>query len=114
MDARLQRRVQRYSWYKASGDYERYWYRQLEPAQTRLLEMAGLKPGEHVIDVACGTGLVTFPAAHAVGPSGRVVGTDLSQEMVNRAADEARARARIARPPDPAIHPIGPSCDSLW
>jgi len=44
-----------------------------------------------VLDIACGTGLVTFPAARAVGPGGRVVGTDLSQEMVNRATDEARA-----------------------
>jgi len=91
MDARLQRRVQRYGWDKASGAYEQYWSRQLAPAQTRLLELADLEPGERVLDIACGTGLVTFPAARAVGPGGRVVGTDLSQEMVNRAADEARA-----------------------
>jgi 2-polyprenyl-3-methyl-5-hydroxy-6-metoxy-1,4-benzoquinol methylase len=43
----------------------------------------GRGPGERVLDIACGTGLVTFPAARAVGPGGRVVGTDLSQEMVN-------------------------------
>src|SRR2546426_3329594 len=92
VDARLQRRVQRYGWDKASGDYERFWSRQLEPAQARLLELADLRPGEQVVDVACGTGLVTFPAARAVGPAGRVVGTDLSQEMVTRAAADARAR----------------------
>ena len=91
MDAPLQRRVQRYGWDKASGAYEQYWSRQLAPAQTRLLELADLKPGERVLDIACGTGLVTLPAARAVGPEGRVVGTDLSQEMVSRAADEARA-----------------------
>src|SRR5438067_1544464 len=49
------------------------------------------KPGAHVLDIACGTGLVTFPAARAAGAAGRVVGTDLSQEMVNRATDQARA-----------------------
>jgi ubiquinone/menaquinone biosynthesis C-methylase UbiE len=92
MDARLQRRVQRYGWDKASAVYEQYWAQQLAPAQARVLELADLQPGEHAIDIACGTGLVTFPAARAVGPGGRIVGTDLSQEMVNRAAAEALAR----------------------
>src|SRR2546427_4866181 len=91
MDARFQRRVQRYGWDKASTAYEQYWRAQLQPAQTRLLALADIKPGAHVLDIACGTGLVTFPAARAAGAAGRVVGTDLSQEMVNRAADEARA-----------------------
>jgi ubiquinone/menaquinone biosynthesis C-methylase UbiE len=91
MDARLQRRVQRYGWDKASAAYEQYWRAQLQPAQTRLLALADIKPGAHVLDIACGTGLVTFPAARAAGAAGRVVGTDLSEEMVNRAADEARA-----------------------
>ena len=89
MDARLQRRVQRYGWDKASTSYERYWREQLHPAQARMLTMAGLQPGEQVIDVACGTGLVTFDAARAVGRTGRVVGTDLSQEMVDRARQQA-------------------------
>jgi ubiquinone/menaquinone biosynthesis C-methylase UbiE len=93
MDARLQRRVQRYGWDKASAWYERYWRQQLHPAQERLLALAQLRPGEQVIDVACGTGLVTFDAAQAVGPSGRVVGTDLSQEMVDRATEQVRALA---------------------
>jgi ubiquinone/menaquinone biosynthesis C-methylase UbiE len=91
MDGRLQRRVQRYGWDKASAAYEQYWRAQLQPAQARLLALADIKPGAHVLDIACGTGLVTFPAARAAGAAGRVVGTDLSEEMVNRAADEARA-----------------------
>jgi ubiquinone/menaquinone biosynthesis C-methylase UbiE len=92
MDARLQRRVQRYGWDKAAQAYEGYWARQIEPAQRCLLTLAGLGPGERVLDVACGTGLVTFPAALAVGPKGKVVGTDLSEEMVKSARDEARRR----------------------
>ena len=92
MDARLQRRVQRYGWDKASGAYEQFWGRHLEPAKARLLALADIQPGERVLDVACGTGLVTFAAAEAVGAGGSVVGTDLSQEMVARAADTARAR----------------------
>jgi ubiquinone/menaquinone biosynthesis C-methylase UbiE len=91
MDARLQRRVQRYGWDKASLAYEQFWRRQLAPLQERLLALAEIAPGTHVIDVACGTGLVTFPAAREVGARGRVVGVDLSQEMVHLAAEEARA-----------------------
>ena len=83
MEANLQRRVQRYGWDKAADYYEEFWRKQLEPAQTRLLELAALKPGERVLDIACGTGLVTFPAAEAVGPGGEVVGTDISQGMID-------------------------------
>jgi len=92
MDARLQRRVQRYGWDKAVSHYERFWRHQLEPAQRRLLEMADLEPGERVLDVACGTGLVSFPAAAAVGPEGHLVGTDLSDQMVRAAQEDAAAR----------------------
>ena len=59
MDAKLQRRIQRYGWDKAVDMYEQHWQQQLAPAQTRLLEMADIRPGDRVLDVACGTGLVT-------------------------------------------------------
>jgi ubiquinone/menaquinone biosynthesis C-methylase UbiE len=85
MDARLQRRVQRYGWDKAVADYEAGWRTQLEPAQTLMLHMAALQPGEHVLDVACGTGLVSFRASDAVGEAGAVVGTDISGEMIETA-----------------------------
>jgi ubiquinone/menaquinone biosynthesis C-methylase UbiE len=84
MDAKLQRRIQRYGWDKASADYEEYWRRQIEPAQKRLLEMVALRPGERVLDIACGTGLITFPAAMSVGAQGSVVGTDISERMIER------------------------------
>jgi ubiquinone/menaquinone biosynthesis C-methylase UbiE len=88
----LQRRVQRYGWDLAAEVYEGAWNRQLWPAQQRLLEMAALRPGERVLDVACGTGLVSFPAAEAVGGSGSVVGTDISERMTQLAATVAAAR----------------------
>lgn len=90
MDPRLQRRVQRYGWDKASLAYEQFWRRQLAPAQERVLALADVAPGSDVLDVACGTGLVTVPAARAAGAGGHVVGVDLSQEMVNLAAERAR------------------------
>jgi len=85
MDGRLQRRVQRYGWDKAAGDYEAGWRAQLEPAQSLMLETAALQPGERVLDVACGTGLVSFRILDTVGTSGSLVGTDISAGMVERA-----------------------------
>jgi ubiquinone/menaquinone biosynthesis C-methylase UbiE len=89
MNPGVQLRVQRYGWDLAEPLYERHWARQLAPAQRRLLERAALRPGERVLDVACGTGSVTLPAAWAVGPEGRVVATDISAAMVRRTAEEA-------------------------
>jgi ubiquinone/menaquinone biosynthesis C-methylase UbiE len=85
MEPGLQRRVQRYGWDKASAYYEVFWQDQLKPAQDLLLEMAELKPGEMVLDVACGTGLVSFNALAKLGEGGRVLGTDISEKMVQMA-----------------------------
>lgn len=92
MNPDFQRRIQRYGWDRAAAVYEDYWQRQLAPAQRRLLEMAELQPGERVVEMASGTGLVTFPAAEAVAPDGYVVATDISDEMVRRLEAEARDR----------------------
>jgi ubiquinone/menaquinone biosynthesis C-methylase UbiE len=49
----------------------------------------GLRPGDTVIDMACGTGL-NFPLLErAVGPGGRIVGVDLTDAMLARAQDRA-------------------------
>jgi ubiquinone/menaquinone biosynthesis C-methylase UbiE len=92
MDPRFQRRVQRYGWDKAARDYEAGWQAQLKPAQSLMLEMTALQPGERVLDVACGTGLVSFRILAAVGETGAVVGTDISAEMVETARSMAAER----------------------
>lgn len=91
MEPKLQRRVQRYGWDLAAQAYEPLWQAQLAGVQAELLACAALAPGEQVLDVACGTGLVAFAAADSVGPSGRVSGIDLSGQMVDAAQRRARS-----------------------
>lgn len=90
MDPRLQLRVQRYGWDRAAHVYERAWSRQLAPAQDLLLDMADLQHGEEVLELACGSGLVTRRIAASVGPTGHVTATDLSEEMLERAKQATR------------------------
>jgi ubiquinone/menaquinone biosynthesis C-methylase UbiE len=92
MDAALQRRVQRYGWDKAVEHYENFWQRQLKPAQERMLQLAQLQPGQKLIDIACGTGLVTFPAAEILGSDGFILATDISDGMIKKGTELAEQK----------------------
>jgi ubiquinone/menaquinone biosynthesis C-methylase UbiE len=52
---------------------------------------ADLRPGEVVVDLGAGAGMDSFLAANRVGPSGRVYGYDLTEDMVERAKRNASA-----------------------
>jgi len=92
MEPRVQRRVQRYGWDLAAEEYERLWQAQLARAQSRLLDCAWPMRGERVLDVACGTGLVSIAAATSVRPEGHVIGVDISERMIDRARIRAKDR----------------------
>jgi ubiquinone/menaquinone biosynthesis C-methylase UbiE len=53
------------------------------------LALAGLKPGEVVLDIGSGGGLDAFLAAGKVGPAGHVIGVDMTPEMLERARASA-------------------------
>jgi arsenite methyltransferase len=52
--------------------------------------MASLRPGETVLDLGSGAGFDVFLAARAVGPTGRVIGVDMTPEMLHRAREKQR------------------------
>jgi ubiquinone/menaquinone biosynthesis C-methylase UbiE len=64
----------------------------LVDATDMLLEMAALQTGMRVLDVACGAGNQTIRAAKRVGPTGRVVASDISTAMLHHVRQSA-ARA---------------------
>jgi SAM-dependent methyltransferase len=51
--------------------------------------IAGLKPGEVVVDLGSGAGFDCFLAARQVGATGRVIGVDMTHEMLNKARENA-------------------------
>ena len=68
---------------KPPENYERYFVPTIGAAwATALLEVSGLSSGERVLDVACGTGIVTRRASELVGPEGFVAGLDVNPAML--------------------------------
>src|SRR3954462_15371124 len=62
------------------------------PAQRRRpVRALGLRPGDRVVDIACGTGLNFAPIEEAIGPDGRIVGVDLTDAMLAQAPDRRDA-----------------------
>jgi len=58
-------------------------YRQsLEPVTARLFDLAGVGPGQRVLDIGTGSGETALLAAERVGPHGSVVATDISLEAM--------------------------------
>jgi demethylmenaquinone methyltransferase/2-methoxy-6-polyprenyl-1,4-benzoquinol methylase len=53
----------------------------------RAIKALGLRPGDTVVDMACGTGLNFGLLEKVVGPGGRIVGVDLTDAMLDRAQD---------------------------
>ena len=63
---------------------------QYAPATQLMLDLARLRPGHHVLDVAAGNGYQSIAAARRVGGTGHVLAVDLAAEQLKYAAAAAR------------------------
>ena len=79
-----------------AGDFaERYAEQRRSTAAasaSRIIEFAGIQPGQRVIDLCCGPGLVSLHIAERVGASGALIGVDGSRAMIDL------ARANVTAP----------------
>jgi SAM-dependent methyltransferase len=85
---------QRQQWNSVAAGWATWWLtieRGAEPVSRRMIELAEVVPGQRVLDIATGIGEPALLAAKRVGPSGRVVATDLSARMLGLARQRARA-----------------------
>ena len=79
----------------------------LADATDALLDMAAVEPGMRVLDVACGAGNQTIRAAKRVGPTGKVVASDISATMLDHVRQSA-AKAAV-----PNIDTLACAADEL-
>jgi SAM-dependent methyltransferase len=94
IDAGEFRSRQRQDWNTASQGW-RDWSELIDastaPVSKRLVELAGIKAGDRVLDVAAGYGEPSLTAAKVVGPDGSVVATDISPGMLAFGRERAAA-----------------------
>lgn len=87
-------------------NYERYFVPTIgTPLAIDLVQLAALRTGERVLDVACGTGVVARLAAQEVGDDGTVAGLDVNPEML--------AVAKSSTPPEMSIEWHGASAEAM-
>lgn len=82
----------------------------LAPVAEILIDRAKPAPGEHVIDVGCGSGATTNAFAQKVGPSGHVFGIDVSGPMLDRARQVTPKEAPVTYAlADATVYPFDPA-----
>ena len=81
----------RYGWVASIYDWANLEGALYADARARAIELLDLRPGARVLDVACGTGANFALIERRIGPSGQLVGVDVTPQMLHRAG------ARVTR-----------------
>ncbi|HET6875067.1 MAG TPA: class I SAM-dependent methyltransferase [Acidimicrobiales bacterium] len=75
------------SWMALEASHERI----IGPAGSMAMDRLDPRPGQHLIDLGCGTGQTTVELARRVGPEGTVLGVDIAAAMLERGREHAAA-----------------------
>ena len=89
------RHKSRLEWKAATPGWKKWEHQaltRLQPVSDQLIQSTGISPGQSVIDVATGTGEPALTIAKVVGNDGKVVGVDLSPEMIDVAKERAASQ----------------------
>lgn len=84
--------AQRRDWDTIAEGWKQWWKtieQGAQPVSDRLVELAGIQPGQRVLDLATGIGEPAITAARIVGPTGRVVAIDQAPQMLAIARERA-------------------------
>ena len=91
-DANQFKTGQRQGWDSVAQGWKAWWEpieRGAQKLSSRLVELAEIKPGQKVLDIATGIGEPAMTAAKVVGAGGRVFATDISEQMLTIAKERA-------------------------
>jgi arsenite methyltransferase len=69
----------------------------LYPVRDTVLDRARLQPGDTVLDVGAGDGLIAFGALERLGPSGQVIFSDISEDLLEHCRQAAAAEGLLGR-----------------
>jgi ubiquinone/menaquinone biosynthesis C-methylase UbiE len=92
LNSKEYKEAERQSWNSVAPAWQKWWKtteRGTEGVSRRLVELAEIKPGYRVLDIATGIGEPALTAANQVGKSGHVLATDISHQMLSFAKQRA-------------------------
>src|SRR5688572_4380140 len=81
-------------WDNAAASWQAWWEtfeRGAQKVSDKLVELAEIKPGDRVLDIATGIGEPAVTAAKRVKPNGKVIATDISPQMIAIAKSRAKS-----------------------
>ena len=92
LDSKQYKEAQRQGYDSVAAAWQKWWKtieRGTEKVSKRIVELAEIKPGSKVLDIATGIGEPALTAANRVGKSGHILATDISPEMLSFAKQRA-------------------------
>jgi arsenite methyltransferase len=69
----------------------------LHPVRDHVLDRADLGPDDTLLDVGCGDGLIAFGALDRLGPAGRVIFSDVSEDLLDHCREAAAVNGKLDR-----------------